>query len=47
MRRTCRPARMQLRCEFDPQYGFPQRYQRTVFGGGPDVYWQVTEFAVR
>lgn len=36
-----------LRCEFDPEYGFPRRYQRTVFGGGPDLYWRVTNFAVR
>jgi hypothetical protein len=36
-----------LRCEFDPRYGFPSRFQRTVFGGGPDVYWRVTQFVVR
>jgi hypothetical protein len=36
-----------LRCEFDPIYGFPRRYQRTVFGGQPDVFWRVTEFVVR
>jgi hypothetical protein len=36
-----------LRCEFDSKYGFPRRFQRTVFGGQPDVYWHVTDFVVR
>jgi hypothetical protein len=40
-------ARMRLRCDFDRRNGFPRRYQRTVFGGGPDVYWQVNRFVVR
>lgn len=32
-----------LRCEFDPKLGVPVRYHRIVTGG-PEVYWQVTEF---
>jgi hypothetical protein len=40
-------TKLRLRCEFDAQYGFPREYQRTVYGGGPDVYWRVTSFAAR
>jgi hypothetical protein len=40
-------AEWRLRCEFDAEYGYPRRFQRTVLGGGPDVYWRVTHFAVR
>ena len=38
---------LRLRCEFDPKYGFPREYQRTVYGDGPDVYWRVTGLVVR
>ena len=34
----------QLRCEFDPQFGYPRRYHRFVSAGGPEVYWRVTRF---
>lgn len=34
----------QLRCEFDPAYGFPRRFHRHVSGGGQEVYWHVTSF---
>lgn len=37
-------TRLQLRAEFDPQYGYPRQYQRMVFGGGPEIYWQITHF---
>ena len=37
-------TRWQLRCEFDPAYGFPRRFHRHVFGGGQEVYWRVTSF---
>jgi hypothetical protein len=37
----------EVRCEFDPQSGLPRRYQRNVFGGGPNFSWQVTHFVVR
>jgi hypothetical protein len=37
-------TRWQLRCEFDPAYGFPRRFHRYVSGGGPEVYWRVTSF---
>jgi hypothetical protein len=36
-------TKWQLRCEFDPRYGYPRRYHRLVTGG-PEVYWQVTSF---
>lgn len=35
---------VQLRAEFDPTYGYPSRFHRIVFGGGPEVYWRVTAF---
>ncbi|HEX2474915.1 MAG TPA: DUF6174 domain-containing protein [Lacipirellulaceae bacterium] len=37
-------TRWQLRCEFDPGYGYPRRFHRYVSGGGPEVYWRVTSF---
>jgi hypothetical protein len=40
-------ASLRLRCEFDAKYGFPRAYQRTVSGGGPDVFWRVTSFIPR
>jgi hypothetical protein len=33
-----------LRAEFDPKFGYPARFHRIVFGGGPEVYWRVTSF---
>ena len=37
-----------LKAEFDPQYGYPRRYQRFVLGTDLDVEWHVTRFeAVR
>jgi Family of unknown function (DUF6174) len=37
-------TQVRLRCEFDPQYGYPRVYHRMITGGGPEVYWQVTSF---
>jgi len=37
-------AKVDLRAEFDPAYGYPVRFHRIVFGGGPEVYWKVTKF---
>lgn len=37
-------SRSQLRAEFDATYGYPARFQRIMFGGGPEVYWRVTRF---
>jgi hypothetical protein len=37
-------TRWQLRCEFDPAYGYPRRFHRYVSGGGQEVYWRVTSF---
>jgi len=39
-------ASVDLRAEFDPQFGYPARFHRIVFGGGPEVYWKVTSFTV-
>ena len=33
-----------LRAKFDPTYGYPARFHRIVYGGGPEVYWKVTTF---
>jgi hypothetical protein len=37
-------TQLRLRCEFDPQLGYPRTYHRYVTGGGPEVFWQVTRF---
>jgi Family of unknown function (DUF6174) len=37
-------ASIDLRAEFDPTYGYPARFHRIVFGGGPEVNWKVTKF---
>ncbi|MGD9631988.1 MAG: DUF6174 domain-containing protein [Pirellulales bacterium] len=37
-------ARVQVRAAFDPKFGYPARFHRIVFGGGPEVYWRVTYF---
>jgi hypothetical protein len=37
-------AKWWLRCEFDPQFGYPARYHQVVTGGGPEVLWQVVKF---
>lgn len=37
-------ARWRLRCEFDPQLGYPATYHQIATGGGPEVFWQVTRF---
>jgi len=37
-------SKVDLRAEFDPKYGYPARFHRIVFGGGPEVYWKVTSF---
>lgn len=35
-------ARVWLRCEFDPEYGYPRRYHRYATGGAPEVYWRTS-----
>lgn len=37
-------ATVDLRAEFDSTYGYPARFHRIMFGGGPEVYWKVTSF---
>jgi hypothetical protein len=37
-------TRILLRCEFDPDLGYPRTFHRMIFGGGPEVYWHVTNF---
>lgn len=39
-------TKWQLRCEFDTEFGYPRRYHRLVTGG-PEVYWQVTNFVAK
>ena len=33
-----------LKAQFDPQYGYPRRYQRIVLGTDLDVEWEATRF---
>lgn len=40
-------ARVELRARFDPTFGYPARFHRIVFGGGPEVFWKVTSFQPR
>jgi hypothetical protein len=40
-------TKLQLRCEFDPEFGFPRRYHRYATGGAPEVSWRVTRFEPR
>jgi hypothetical protein len=40
-------TKWRLRCEFDPELGYPRRYHQMVSGGGPEVYWRVTQFNAR
>ncbi len=35
-------ARIWLRCEFDPEYGYPRRFHRYATGGAPEVYWRTS-----
>ena len=37
-------ARIWLRCEFDPEYGYPRRFHRYATGGAPEVFWRNTSF---
>jgi hypothetical protein len=37
-------TRLVLQCEFDPKYGYPQRYHRIVTGKVPEVFWSTTKF---
>lgn len=30
--------------EFDPQYGYPRKYDRVVLGTNFEIHWQVTKF---
>lgn len=38
-------AEVDIRAEFDPEFGFPRRYYRTVSGTPYDVEWETTSFA--
>lgn len=38
--------RLRLKCDFDPEYGYPKRYRRTQKSGGGEVIWNVVEFKV-
>jgi hypothetical protein len=40
-------AKISLRGEFDPQYGYPRRFHRYATGGAPEVYWNATRFTPR
>jgi hypothetical protein len=40
-------SRMVQRAVFDPQYGYPIRYQRIILGSNLEIRWQVTRFVPR
>lgn len=37
-------TQLQLRAEFDAEFGYPRRYHRYATGGAPEVFWRVTAF---
>lgn len=37
-------SQLWLRCEFDPEFGFPRHFHRYVTGGAPEVFWRTTSF---
>jgi hypothetical protein len=39
-------TQLQLRCDFDPRFGFPRRFHRFATGGAPEVFWRVTSFRI-
>lgn len=39
-----RGTKILLRCDFDPELGYPVKFHRAVSYGGPEVYWRVTRF---
>lgn len=41
------PARMTLRAEFDPEFGYPRKYRRIEWGQGIEVNWEVEKFEPR
>jgi hypothetical protein len=41
------PARMTLRAEFDPEFGYPRKYRRIEWGQGIEVHWEVEKFEPR
>lgn len=38
------PESVKIRCEFDPEFGYPKRYLHQTFGRQQDLEWTVTEF---
>lgn len=41
------PSQVVLRADFDPEYGYPKKYQRAILGGSADLGWEVTGFELR
>jgi hypothetical protein len=39
-------ARVIMRARFDPQYGYPAHYQRSIPGTHNEVEWEITRFEV-
>jgi hypothetical protein len=40
------PSQLVVRCQFDPRYGYPAKYERIQMGTGLQVSWEVTKFEV-
>lgn len=37
-------ARIWLRCEFDPEFGYPRKFHRYASGGAIEMSWRTTSF---
>ncbi len=40
-------VQLRLRAEFDPEFGYPRRYERLVIGDAPAIHWEVLQFEPR
>ena len=46
LNRDAQDPELTLRAEFNPQYGYPQKYQRIQWGSLNELNWEVTRFEI-
>ena len=46
LNRDTEEPELTLRAEFNPQYGYPQKYQRIQWGSLNELTWEVTRFKI-
>ena len=46
LNRDAQDPELTLRAEFNPQYGYPQKYQRIQWGSLNELTWEVTRFEI-